>query len=359
MSAHFPRKTAGWLAMACLLVLVLVLVLSRNGSTDSFAPLEGKSGASGHISPASRSEKTDRDHAAAKPKRSLNEAFGTMETLGEQKLSAGQIDTFVSARNRSVDSLLSAFRLGGDKAYLQEAMERFPDNPQVLLTSLSQEFDAAKRLAILENLKRVDPSNALGNCMAACALFDLGRKDEAFEELKKLTGKPVNDFTVAFAQNDEEAYLYSGFPATKSKMTALFGGTKQTMLQLRGLADSMDELRGSYQSGGDGDSAETVRNLEIGLGQQLQQGAGTLVDELVGMVVEKKALKGLDSEETQARLEEIGQRKESITGNSKRVVALMDDPSVAESDWALYFDRAKLFGEAAANEWMLEKYPAK
>jgi hypothetical protein len=41
----------------------------------------------------------------------------------------------------------------------------------------------------------------------------------------------------------------------------------------------------------------------------------------------------------------------------KQVTELMKDPAVPESDWMLYFDRVKLFGETAANDWMLEKYP--
>ncbi len=356
MSVHLPKKAAAWLALACLLALLLVLVQSRNWFSGPSAPSEENSDQTGHVSSASRSQKSDPDRPAAKRNRSFTETFGTLEEAGERSLTATQIDRFVNARNRGVDALLSAFRLGGGAAFLQEAMERFPNHPHVLLASLSQENDAAKRLVILENLKRADRGNALGNCLAARALLDLGRKDEAFEELQKVAGKPVNDFTIASVQNDEEAFLFSGFPAPEAKIMALFGSTKTAMLQLRNLADSMGELRGIYQSEGDEDSAQAVRDLQIGLGQQLQ-GSGTLVDELVGIVVEKKALQGLDSEEPLARLEEMEQRKESLLGNSKRVMAMMNDPSVAESDWMLYFDRAKLFGEAAANDWLLARYP--
>jgi tetratricopeptide (TPR) repeat protein len=357
MAVHFPRKTAAWLALACLPVLLLLLFQSRNAASGSSGPPEGMPDQSGHASQTSVSQKTG-ERPDPKRNRSLTETFGPLEETIEKKLTATQIHAFVNARNRSVDALLSAFRLGGDEAYLQEAIERFPDHPQVLFASLSQAHDPAKRLAILENLKRVEPGNALGNCLAARALFDLGRKDEALAEMQKVAGKPVNDFTIASAQNDEEAYLSAGYPPAKAKMAALFGSTKRELLQLRGLGDSMGQLRESYQSAGDADSAQAVRDLQIGLARQLQEG-GTIVDVLVGMVVEKQALKGLDSDEQRARLEEIAQRKEYLTGNTKRVTALMDDPSVAEGDWLLFFDRAKLFGETAANEWMLEKYPGK
>jgi hypothetical protein len=356
MSVHFPRKAAIVLALACLLVLLLLLFQSRNTASGSSASPEGNPDRAGHASPASLSQKSVRERPEAKRNRSLTETFGPVEQAIEERLTAEQIHAFVGSRNRNVEALLSAFRLGGGKAYLEEAMERFPDHPQVLFASLTQEFDPAKKLTILENLMRVDPGSGLGNCLAARALFELGRKDEALAEIQKVAGKPMNDFMIAFAQSDEEAYLSADFPPAKAKMMALFGGSKQAVLQIRGLADSLGELRGSYQSAGDSDSVETVRDLQIGLGRQLQDGA-TIVDVLVGMAVEKKALQDLDSEEQRARLEEIGQRKEYLTGNTKRVMALMEDPAVAESDWLLFFDRAKLFGEAAANEWMLEKYP--
>lgn len=63
------------------------------------------------------------------------------------------------------------------------------------------------------------------------------------------------------------------------------------------------------------------------------------------------------SEEAAARLEELAQQKQSLTDRSKQVTNLMKDPAVPEGDWLLYFDRVKLFGEAAANDWMLEKHP--
>lgn len=354
----FPKKTAAWVALALLSVLVIALMQSRDQGAWTDAGSENGFRVGNRPPSASRSPKVDRDRAAAPGKRSFAETLALASDGGamDQGLTAEKIDAFVGARNRSVDSLLAAFRLGGGEAYLKEALERFPDHPQVLVTSLSQVQDAEKRLAILENLKRVDPDNSIGNCMAARALFQLGRKDEALEELRKSVGKPLDDFTIASAQNAEEAFLFSGMPPAEAKLRALYGGTKSLVLQLRDLSDHMAKLGEEFRAGGDEASAESVREMQSGLGQQLQ-GEGALVDMLVGMVIEKKALRDLDSDEARARLEEIDQLKQNLTGRMKQVTELMKVPSVAEGDWALYFDRAKLFGETAANDWMLEKYP--
>ena len=347
------KKTAAWAALVFLLALIFVLMQSR--SRSSVPAAEGSDPVSRTASP-SRSPKVDRNRVAAPGKRSFQEALELANERPARGLTAQQIHAFVNARNRSAESLLSAFRLGGEEAFLEEAMERFPGHPQVLMTSLSQEQDAEKRLAILKNLKRVDPNNALGNCLAARALLELGRKEEAFDELQKSVGKPVEDFTIASAQNDEEAYLAAGLTSAQAKLTALYGLNKPFVLQLRNLADGMAEMRKGFQAEGDGQSVESLRGIQSGLGQQLQ-GSGTLIDILVGMGLEKRAIEGVDSQEAQARLEELDQRKQSLTGRMSQVTELMKDPSVAEGDWLLYFDRAKLFGEAAANDWMLEKYP--
>jgi hypothetical protein len=357
MPTSFRKKTAAWIAIAVMLVLAFVLMQSGSRSLSSAGGTDGAAPASPSAS-AARSPKVDRDRAAGRGNRSFRETLAMVTSEGpfEKGLAAEQIQAFVDGQNRSVDSLLSAFRLGGDQAFLKEAMERFPDHPQVLMTSLSQEQNAEQRLAILENLKRVDPNNALGNCMAARSLLELGRKQEALEELQISIGKPVNDFTVASAQNDEEAYLASGLSPAQAKLMALYGGSKSLLFQFRSLADGMRELRGDYQAAGDEQSVETLRGIQVGLARQLQEG-GSLVDILVGMVVEKEALKDAGSEEATARLEEINQERQLLTGRMTQVTELMKDPAVPEGDWLIYFDRMKLFGEAAANDWMLEKYP--
>lgn len=352
------RSTRAALAAGVLLVLGMLLIPLWRQLPSPLSPDKGAGEANrspSRSAPAPPS-KSDRSKAAPRTHRSLEEALALAGGPEAKTLSAEQIEAFVSSRNRGVDSLLSAFRLGGDEAYLKEALERFPDHPQVLLMGLSQEQRPEQRLALLEKLKRTDPNNALGNCMSASALLELGRKQEAMEELQKSVGKPVGNFLNESALSDEEAYLASGFSPAQAKMMAVNGLSNPHVLQLRSLADRMREMRGDYQAIEDSQSAETLRGIQVGLARQLQE-SGSVVDFLVGMAVEKKALEGVDSEEAAARLEELAQQKQGLTGRMEQVANLMKDPAVPEGDWLLYFDRAKLFGEAAANEWMLEKHP--
>lgn len=272
------------------------------------------------------------------------------------KLTSEQIDSYLSARSRSATTLLTAFRLSGDEAFLREAMEKFPNNPQVQLASLRLFADPAKRLEILESLKLSDPENGLVDCLSARALFDLGKNEEAIATLSQCASKPIRDYTVLSCQDDEEAYLAAEFPPLEAKMTAIYQSTKPLLMQVRHLADGLKVQRESDGLAGDNAAVQSSRDLQLQLAGNIPQ-SGFLVDSLVAMVIEERVLKEMDSPEALARVEEIEKQRNSMVENSKRITALMETSAVPENDWLLYFDRAKLFGEKAANDWMLERHP--
>ncbi len=82
-----------------------------------------------------------------------------------------------------------------------------------------------------------------------------------------------------------------------------------------------------------------------------------MVDSLIAMSIEKGVLKEMDSPEARARMEEIELQKNSMVEDAGRITAMMQTSAAPENDWLLYFDRFKLFGEKAANDWLLGKYP--
>jgi hypothetical protein len=78
---------------------------------------------------------------------------------------------------------------------------------------------------------------------------------------------------------------------------------------------------------------------------------------MVASAVETGALKEIGTPEARARLEELVQEKKSMDEYSRRLGTLWETSAVPESDQLLYFDRVKLFGEKAAADWLLEKFP--
>lgn len=272
------------------------------------------------------------------------------------KLTRQEIDHYLEAQHRNAGSLLAAYRLSGDDAFLHEAMEKFRNNPQVLLASLQLFSDPATRLEILDSLKRADPENGIADCLSARALFDLGKNNEAVAELSQSVGKPIRDYTALSGQNVEEAYLAAGFSPVEAKATSLYQSTKTLLLQMRNVADGLKKQRASDESAGDDAAVQSSRDIQMRMAGELQEG-GFIVDSLVAMALEKGVLREIDSPEARARMEEMELQKKSMVDQAHRVSALLENADVSESDWLLYFDRAKLFGENAANEWLLEKHP--
>lgn len=333
-------------------VFLLVLAILLGPRALRTAPSDAASG-----DPAS-SRRALRPSAPAGSRKSRDfSTFAKLSADGEfPKPTVLQLEAYLEAQHRSAGSLVAAFRISKDETFLREAMEKFPRDPQVLLTSLRLASDPAKRLEVLTALKQTDPGNGLGYCLAARALFDLGKSSDAISELAQASGKPVDDMTLVFSQNTEEAYLAAGLSPVEAKMTSLFQSSKIELIGLRQLTDHLRDLRKSDAAAGNAEAVQSSRDLQIAMAREIQNG-GFIVDSMVAMVVEKRALREIDTQESRARLLELDQQKKSMNDDALRIPTLMQDPTVLPSDWNLYFDRAKLFGEKAANEWILEKYP--
>lgn len=273
------------------------------------------------------------------------------------KLTSQEIETYLQAQNRSADSLLAAFRCSQDKAFLTEALEKFPNDPQVLFSALQLFKDPAKQLELLESFKRADPGNGIANCLTARTLMDLGKDEEAVAELLQSSGKPLEDFTAQSCQNLTEAYLSAGFSPLEAKVGGHAGIVNSWLSQM---GDSfwkkLDETRRNYESSGNVAGVQSLRDIQSEIGRSLQQD-GSLLDSMVGLAYEKHAWKGIDSPESAAFLHDLNQRSNTLRERSQKFPALVESSSVPESDWLLYFDRAKLFGEKAAIDWLVEKHP--
>jgi hypothetical protein len=283
--------------------------------------------------------------------------FAKLSAAGEiPKLTHAQIEAYLEAQHRSAASLVAAFRISGDEALLREAMEKFPHDPLVLLTSLRNSEDPAKRLEILATLKQVDPGNGLGYYLSARALFDLGKSGEAMAELAQAAGKPVDDKTLLVAQNTQEAYLAAGMSPLEAKMISLLQVRKGDLIALRTLADSLQAQRKSDAAAGDDAAVRSSREIQTTMVREIQK-SGCILDVMVAFALEKGMLQEIDTPEARARLEEIDREKKSISADTQKIQTLMQDPVVPEDDWILYLDRVKSFGEKAANDWIIAKYP--
>lgn len=100
------------------------------------------------------------------------------------KLTAEQVDAYLKDNQRSRASLLAALSLTDDPHLLKEAMQRFPDDPQVgFRAALDPALPTDERRQWLDAFEKVAPNNALANYLSANNYFDSGQTDKAVQEL--------------------------------------------------------------------------------------------------------------------------------------------------------------------------------
>ena len=279
------------------------------------------------------------------------------------KLTADQVETYLKAYGRRAPNLLAAYRTSRDAALLKEAMEKYPNNPQVAFEALfTKDLSPEQRRQWLTAFEQSAPDNPLANYLSARDYLQAGQTDQAIQELVAASGKhQFQDYTLERRQDDEEAYLAAGYPIAEAKMI----GSSQLMLpqlaQLKQLGVQMVDLANSYQKAGDDASAQAVLQMAVGLGQSYSPG-DCAISHLVGLAIQRIALSAMDpnssygdsGQTVREVLDQLSQQKTEISTLFKDSEALL--ATMSDQDWINYMDRDKSFGEEAAMRWAASKY---
>jgi Sigma-70, region 4 len=282
------------------------------------------------------------------------------------KLTSQQAEAYLKANHRSAASLLAAYRTTGDPALLAEAMEKYPNDPQVgFEAAFRKDASPGERRQWLEALKRSDANNALGNYLSALDFFKAGQTDQAVPELVAASGKAqFRDYTLDRIQDDFEAYMAAGYPAAEADTISSRGLLLPQLAQMKELGLDMVALASAYRDSGDSALAQTVLEMAATLGQRYGNTVvgETEVSRLVGMFVERAALNamdyngpyGNDGQTVQDRMDQLAQQRAAIHDLAQQVEPLL--PTMSDQDWMSYKERWKLFGEEAAARWVIGKY---
>ena len=283
------------------------------------------------------------------------------------QLTAKQVESYLKAHRRNAASLLAAYRTTGDPALLTEAMQKYPNDPQVAMEAACREGASPEaRRQWLEAFKQSAPENALPNYLLAVNYFKAGQTDQAVQELIAAYAKPqAQDYFVDRMSDDEEAYLSAGYPAAEAKAL----GPEQLPLmpdrgELKQLAYDMVDLAKSYRQAGDEASAQTALQMTAHLGQRYETGSPgePTIDQFLGFKIEKLALGTMNpnspygdgGQTVQDRLNQITQQYAAL--QQMVLQAEVFRQTLPDQDWIGYTDRLKTFGEEAALRWVLSKY---
>jgi RNA polymerase sigma factor (sigma-70 family) len=285
------------------------------------------------------------------------------------KLSSEQAEAYLKANGRTAASLLAAFRTTDDPGLLEEAKQKYPNDPQVAFEAAFQkEATPEQRRNWLEALKRSAPDNALANYLSAQEYFKSGQTDRAVEELIAASGKTeFQDYTQERIQDDEEAYLTSGYSVAEAKTVSSMQLLLPQLAEIKQLCLSTVELANSYRQAGDESSAQSALQMAVNLGTRYGNNAPgePVINQLVGNAVQRIALGkmdpaspyGSDGQTVQDQLDQLNKQNTAVREMSQKVESLL--PMMSEQDWISYKDRWRVFGEDAAFRWVIGKYGQK
>jgi hypothetical protein len=287
-------------------------------------------------------------------------------TNKQAKLTAAQVEPYLQANRRNAASLLAAFRTTGDAALLAEAMQKYPNDPQVgFEAAIRKAATTAERRQWLDTFKQSAPDNALANYLSALDHFKAGQTDQAVRDLVAGSTKPqFQDYSLDRVQDDEEAYRAAGYPVAESKVVATSQLLLPQLAQVRDLGRSILDLAESYRQAGDDASRQAVLQMAVTLGRRYSDvSPGEMViSQLVGINVERTALGAMDPNSpydgngltVQDRINQLTQQRAAF-----RQLSTQADPFwqlMTDQDWISYHSRSTAFGEEAAMRWLVSRY---
>ena len=280
------------------------------------------------------------------------------------QVSSEQLAHFVEQSRRSAASLLAAFHISGDKAFLQEALEKYPSDPQVNLAALATSGSSPEqRRQWLETFKQSAPDNMLANYLAASEYFKSGQTEEALRELLAASGKSnFQDYWLDRTMSAEEAYLAAGL----SKAEATAAGISMRVpefRELRQLTHSLTDLVGSYRQAGDETSVQAVVQMGLHLGQSLDllTSQYSLAEYAMGMEIENQFLGmmnpnsafGSSGQIVRNQLDELDQRRAALKTLVQQANGIL--AAISDQDLINYTDRMRVFGGIQAMQWLVDK----
>lgn len=277
------------------------------------------------------------------------------------RLSRAEIDAYLDKHGRSPESLLVGYRLCRDLALLREAAKAAPEDAAVQLELSLRGTDAEERGAAVEAFRRASPGNSLGDYLAVHVSFEKGDFAAAAGALLSSLGNTtLADYSRQVAQGAEQAYAEAGYDAVAAKIAAaaLLAEDRQPQLAaLRNVGEGLGQLRDELIKAGDFDAAEPTVLAGQALGQRLNEQSPYLVDQMVGIGIEKSFLSQLDPETlvstggatAAARLAELDARSTEIGELIQTARTLTSLPA---DQLEHYVDLARRDGELAALRWL-------
>jgi hypothetical protein len=282
-----------------------------------------------------------------------------------RELPPEQIEAYLTQNHRNVESLLAAYQVSHDPAYLREAATNSPNVPAMQFAVLANNIFPDDQRKWIDAFKASSQGNALPWYFSALDYFKSNQPDQAIQELKQASKLPFySGYAAQTGEAVQEMYDAAGWPALAAQAIApgtAYSSSGAYLNVLKTLANNALQTQQQYATQGDAASATSMASLGINLGDQLRHADGPM-DELVGIAMEKKILAQLDPAQSYdflgcsvlQALTDLDQQKTMI----RDILQTRDQvrPTLNESDLNAYWEREKIYGEMYAMQWLKSKY---
>jgi RNA polymerase sigma factor (sigma-70 family) len=277
------------------------------------------------------------------------------------ELSHEQIEAYLQQNKRNAESLLAAYRMSRDQSYLREAATNFPNIPFVQFAVIADKVFPEEQRKWIDAFKVSSPDNALAWYFSALDYFNSKQPDLAIRELAEATRRQSFDtYAAQTSQAVEEMCDLAGWPPLAAKAWAPSSEPNSYLNSLKNLANQMMQTQQQDLTQGDAASANSMASMGMVLGNDLR--AGSPIDQLVGIAMEKNILGKLDpavnydflGRPVSEALAELDRQKQAIADALKTRDQLL--PTLDETELASYFERKKLYGEVNAVLWLQSKH---
>ena len=312
------------------------------------------------------SSKTTTDVTRTAPANPPSDFLKRMLNGDIAKLTSEQIEDYVESRGRDALSLIVASFLSGSvDEWLEEAAERFPDDPRVAAAMLIKRSSSPEASEWIARLKEHDPGNSLGYLLAAKSALYGKDLNGGLKELSALESTRLNDYRETWQSGFTDAYRSAGYRGMEAEWLGMWQvpvATGEMSRLSAGIADAMV----AAQEQGDRATAEALGRSGM-KAAALVSGRGDrdlLINQLISVSMERKLLNQLhafdfipgDERLVVDRLSEMDKRIARIKSVIQSHTELL--PTMTESELRQFTRRVQVEGELKAMEWLVAQRQA-
>jgi hypothetical protein len=271
-----------------------------------------------------------------------------------------EVEAFLKNQGRTTMNLLAASRLLHDLSYAREAAKTDPQDPAAQLELALRGETPEEKSAALAAFRAAAPDNSLGDYLAAHQAFAAGDVGAAGLALAQSLDSPLYlDYTRKIVDGSERAFLDAGYDASAAAGAAMFSLELAQYQPIRSVADNLGRLQEEFIRSADFDAAEPTVIIGLTLGQRIQDQGVYMIDQLVGISIEKKFLQQLDPLTAagpggQAAGERLDALDAKLLEIRTMTTAFTEKfASADEATQAQYLAKMKAEGEFAAMKWLV------